>query len=144
MELTLPVRENMWWDKMQREKEKHMVLIHGGGHGAWCWYKVAALLQSSGHRVTALDMAASGIHPKQAEELNSISEYYEPLMEFLESLDAEERVILVGHSLGWIGMALAMESFPEKIAAAVFVSTLMPSPDLSLFTLSQEVLYFIF
>ncbi|XP_017425999.1 methyl jasmonate esterase 1 isoform X1 [Vigna angularis] len=123
---------------MQREKEKHLVLIHGGGHGAWCWYKVAALLKSSGHRVTALDMAASGIHPKQAEELNSISEYYEPLMEFLESLDAEERVILVGHSLGGIGMSLAMESFPEKIAAAVFVSTLMPSPDLSLFTLSQE------
>jgi len=99
------------------------------------------LLKSSGHKVTALDMAASGIHPKQAEELNSISEYYEPLMEFLESLDGEERVILVGHSLGGVGVSLAMEKFPEKIAATVFVSSWMPSPDLSFFTLSQEVLY---
>ncbi|KAL9327693.1 hypothetical protein ACSQ67_002696 [Phaseolus vulgaris] len=112
--------------------------MDGGGHGAWCWYKVAALLKSSGHQVTALDMAASGIHPKQAEELNSISEYFEPLMEFVESLAAEERVILVGHSLGGIGMCLAMEKFPKKIAAAVFVNTWMPGPDLSLLTLSQE------
>jgi len=124
---------------MEREKERHLVLVHGGGHGAWCWYKVAALLKSSGIKVTALDMAASGIHPKQAEELNSISEYYEPLMEFLRSLDAEEQVILVGHSMGGIGMCLAMEKFPKKIAAAVFANTSMPGPDLSLYTLAQEV-----
>ena len=46
------------------KREMHFVLIHGACHGAWCWYKVATLLKSSGHKVIALDVAASGIHPK--------------------------------------------------------------------------------
>ncbi|GMN75579.1 hypothetical protein TIFTF001_056325, partial [Ficus carica] len=41
----------------------HFVLVHGTCHGAWCWYKVAAQLKSTGHKVTALDLATSGIHP---------------------------------------------------------------------------------
>ncbi|XP_052111646.1 putative inactive methylesterase 20 [Arachis duranensis] len=111
------------------ENKKHFVLVHGACHGAWCWYKVSALLKSGGHRVTALDMAASGIHPKKVQKLASITEYVEPLMELLESLpsESEERVILVGHSLGGICISMAMEMFPNKIAAAVFVASFMPS-----------------
>ena len=124
---------------MEKDK-KHFVLVHGACHGAWCWYKVAALLKSAGHQVTALDMAASGIHPKQVQELNSITEYFEPLMEFLDSLPPEERVILVGHSMGGICISVAMEMFPKKIAAGVFVSAFMPSPEQGFVTLVQEVL----
>ncbi|VAH64903.1 unnamed protein product [Triticum turgidum subsp. durum] len=36
------------------------------------------------------------------------------------------RVVLVGHSLGGVNVALACELFPEKIAAAVFVAAFMP------------------
>lgn len=39
---------------------KHFVLVHGLCHGAWCWYKLAPLLEAAGHRVTAVDLAASG------------------------------------------------------------------------------------
>ena len=39
---------------------KHFVLVHGLCHGAWSWYKVTTALESAGHRVTALDLAASG------------------------------------------------------------------------------------
>ncbi|RVW57637.1 Salicylic acid-binding protein 2 [Vitis vinifera] len=42
------------------KRERHFVLVHGACHGAWCWYKVATLLRSAGHRVTALDLAAAG------------------------------------------------------------------------------------
>ncbi|RYR23880.1 hypothetical protein HN51_046193 [Arachis hypogaea] len=114
-------------ERVAMENKKHFVLVHGACHGAWCWYKVSALLKSDGHRVTALDMAASGIHPKKVQELASITEYVEPLMELLESLPSEERVILVGHSLGGICISMAMEMFPNKIAAAVFVAAFMPS-----------------
>lgn len=47
--------------KSSSEKQGHFVLVHG----AWCWYKVATLLQSAGHRATALDLGASVVHPKQ-------------------------------------------------------------------------------
>ncbi|XP_057762682.1 methyl jasmonate esterase 1-like [Arachis stenosperma] len=127
-------------EKESNKKRRHFVLVHGACHGGWCWYKVSALLKSGGHKVTAPDMAASGIHPKKVEELASITEYVEPLMELLESLpsESEERVILVGHSFGGICISMAMEMFPKKIAAAVFLSAFMPSPDRGFLTLYQE------
>lgn len=113
-------------------KAKHFVLVHGACHGAWCWYKVATLLKSAGHLVTTLEMAGSGIHPKRWEELQSISNYFEPLIEFMSSLAPEDKVILVGHSLGGMCLSVAMEKFPDKISAAVFVTALMHSPTLTL------------
>ncbi|XVF15637.1 hypothetical protein REPUB_Repub09cG0171500 [Reevesia pubescens] len=120
------------------KKERHFVLVHGAFHGAWCWYKVATLLKSSGHNVTAPDLAASGVHPKQVHELHSISDYYEPLMEFMASLPAEKRVILVDHSLGGISLSAAMERFPEKVSVAVFSTAMMPGPDFSYASIRKE------
>ena len=118
---------------------RHFVLVHGACHGGWCWYKVATLLKYGGHRVTALDLAAAGANGKQLHELNSISDYYEPLMKFMTSLVNGEKVILVAHSLGGVSVSVAMEKFPHKIYAAVFVSALMPGPGFGLPTVLQEV-----
>ncbi|KAJ9177200.1 hypothetical protein P3X46_012439 [Hevea brasiliensis] len=117
---------------------RHFVLVHGACHGAWCWYKVSALLKSAGHSVTALDMAASGVHPKQIHELRSFLDYFEPLMEFMASLPPEERVVLVGHSLGGVGLSVAMEKFPEKISAGVFAAATMAGPDFDFKTIAQK------
>ena len=70
----------------------NFVLIHGGSHGAWCWYKVATMLKSTGHNVTTIELAASGINPIQVQDIHSISKYYEPLMIFMESLPPKEKV----------------------------------------------------
>ncbi|WCJ31050.1 Methyl jasmonate esterase 1 [Euphorbia peplus] len=118
--------------------EKHYVLVHGACHGAWCWYKVAALLKSAGNRVTCLDMAASGVHPKQLDDIHSFSDYFEPLMDFMMFLEDDQKVILVGHSMGGFGLTLAMEKFPQKISAAVFATAFMPGPQLGYGTLQDE------
>ncbi|KAI6695281.1 hypothetical protein NL676_022991 [Syzygium grande] len=122
----------------QTQRERHFVLVHGACHGAWCWYRVSTLLRSSGHKVTALDMAASGVNPKQAQGLNSIVEYVEPLLEFLEGLPQEEKVILVGHSMGGLVLSMAMERYPEKVDVAVFAAALMPGPELSIRSIGEE------
>ncbi|CAA2981296.1 salicylic acid-binding 2-like [Olea europaea subsp. europaea] len=120
------------------EKQKHFVLVHGACHGAWCWYKLVTLLRSKGHRVTVLDMAAAGVHPKRLEELTSFTDYCSPLLEFMAALAPDERMILVGHSLGGICISLAMERFPRKIEVAVFVAAFMPGPELDILATSQE------
>ncbi|CAB4317880.1 unnamed protein product [Prunus armeniaca] len=117
--------------------QKHFVLVHGAGHGAWCWYKVSTLLTSIGHNVTALDLAASGVNPKQVQQLHSLLDYVEPLMRFMKSLPPKERVILVGHSMGGAAISIAMEKFPEKIYIAVFGTAIMPSPALDYLNLSS-------
>ena len=112
--------------KKQRQHH-HFVLVHGFGHGAWCWYKVATALSSAGHRVTALDMAACGASPARAEEVASFEEYSRPLLDAVAALPGAEKVVLVAHSFGGQSLALAMERYPEKVAVAVFVTATMPA-----------------
>ncbi|XP_010026416.2 probable esterase PIR7A [Eucalyptus grandis] len=125
-------------ENKETRREKHFVLVHGACHGAWCWYRVVTLLKSSDYKVTALDMATSGVHPKQAQELNSIVEYVEPLFEFLEGLPQEKKVILVGHSMGGLCLSMAMERFPEKVDVAVFAAAIMPGPELSFHSIREQ------
>ena len=119
--------------------KKHFVLVHGAGHGAWCWYKLATLLNSTGHNVTTLDLAASGINQIQVQHVHSFSDYVEPLIKFLGSLPPKERVILVGHSMGGAVISIAMERFPEKIAAAVYATAVMPGPALSYLSILEKI-----
>ncbi|GMJ00650.1 ARABIDOPSIS THALIANA METHYL ESTERASE 10, methyl esterase 10 [Hibiscus trionum] len=122
------------------ELAKHFVLVHGSCHGAWSWYKLVPLLKSGGHNVTAIDLAGSGVDPQQVNTLRSISDYMKPLREFMGLLPDEERVVLVGHSLGGLAISQAMERFPHKISAAVFVTAAMPGPTLDVSILIQKAL----
>ncbi|KAK4340278.1 hypothetical protein RND71_041740 [Anisodus tanguticus] len=61
-------------------------------------------------------------------------------MEFMTSLLADEKVVLVSHSFGGFAISKAMESFPENISVAVFVNALMPGPTLNATTSVTGVL----
>ncbi|KAJ4965541.1 hypothetical protein NE237_017390 [Protea cynaroides] len=104
----------------------HFVLVHGVCHGGWCWYKVKPLLESAGHRVTAIDLLASGINMAKIDEVHTMADYTEPLIELMDSVRPGEKVILVGHSLGGFNLAIAMDRFPHKISVAVFLTAQMP------------------
>uniref|UniRef100_A0A0D9V6L8 AB hydrolase-1 domain-containing protein n=1 Tax=Leersia perrieri TaxID=77586 RepID=A0A0D9V6L8_9ORYZ len=105
---------------------KHLVLVHGACIGGWSYFKVAARLRSAGYRVTAPDMAASGVDPRPMRDVPTFRDYTAPLLGLLGSLPPGEKVVLVGHSLGGVNVALAAELFPDKIAAAVFLCAFMP------------------
>nr|POE98930.1 methylesterase 10 [Quercus suber] len=72
--------------------------VHGVCHGSWCWYRLIALFKQAGHRVTALDLGACGINPKELNDITSIWDYVHSMMEFMAFLPQGESVILVGHS----------------------------------------------
>lgn len=105
----------------KEQKLHHFVLVHGMNHGAWCWYKAATALRRAGHRATALDMAGCGVSPACIEEVRTFEEYSRPLLETLAALPPSERAVLVAHSHGGYSVALAVERFPEKVAAAVLI-----------------------
>ncbi|XP_062102142.1 methylesterase 10-like [Humulus lupulus] len=120
-------------DQQEEMRATHFVLVHGACHGAWCWYKLMSLLKvetgNSNHhvQVTALDLGASGINPKLLDEVPTVDDYVQPLMEFMASLPEDHRVILVGHSYAGLCISLAMEKFPHKISLAVFLTAYMPN-----------------
>ncbi|XP_058077665.1 probable esterase PIR7A [Magnolia sinica] len=112
---------------MTAESNEHFVLVHGGGHGAWSWYKLSTLLTSAGHQVTAIDLAACGVHPKRINEIGSFHDYTRQLMDLMASLPPHKRVILVGYSFNGVVLSLDMERFLEKISVAVFATAMMPT-----------------
>jgi pimeloyl-ACP methyl ester carboxylesterase len=111
---------------MNQKQQKHFVMVHGVCVGAWSWYKLKPQLESVGHKVTAIDLAACGINTNKIEDVHTFVDYAKPLLDFLASLDPNEKVVLVGHSFGGVSIALAMEKFPEKIAVGIFLAAFIP------------------
>lgn len=104
------------------------MLVHGLFHEACCWYKVVSHLRLASYRVTAVDLGSSWVHPSRLEDVATFSDYIQPLIQLLESLSAEERVVLVGHNYIGLAIAPAMETgevFTHCIG--VFISAYMPN-----------------
>nr|GEW29922.1 hypothetical protein [Tanacetum cinerariifolium] len=109
------------------DKQKHFVLVHGLCHGAWCWFKVKPLLEAAGHHVSVFDLSASGsMDTKVIQNVTTFCDYTRPLLDFMATIPSSEKVVLVGHSLGGMKIALAMENFPEKVSLAIFLTAYMP------------------
>ncbi|KAH9781233.1 putative methylesterase 12 [Citrus sinensis] len=106
---------------------KKFVLIHGEGFGAWCWYKTVASLEEVGLIPTALDLKGSGIDLSDTNSVTTLAEYSKPLLDYLENLLEDEKVILVGHSSGGACVSYALEHFPQKISKAIFLCATMVS-----------------
>uniref|UniRef100_A0A1J3GZH0 Putative methylesterase 12, chloroplastic n=1 Tax=Noccaea caerulescens TaxID=107243 RepID=A0A1J3GZH0_NOCCA len=106
---------------------KKFILVHGEGFGAWCWYKTIASLEESGLSPVTVDLAGSGFNMTDANSVSTLEEYSEPLIELLQNLPEEEKVILVGHSTGGACVSYALERFPEKISKAIFLCATMVS-----------------
>lgn len=79
--------------KLDDLETNHFVLVHGGGFGAWCWYKTIALLEEGGFKVSAIDLTGSGIHTFDPNSITSLSQYVKPLTDFLEKLAEGEKVL---------------------------------------------------
>ncbi|KAK6258465.1 Alpha/beta hydrolase fold-1 - like 10 [Theobroma cacao] len=107
-------------------RAKHFVLVHGLGHGAWFWYKLKPLVESAGHRVTTVELAASGINMEAIQDVGTFHKYTKPLLELLASNPPIEKVIVGVQSLGAVNLALAMDELPHKISVGVFLTAFMP------------------
>jgi pimeloyl-ACP methyl ester carboxylesterase len=95
------------------------VLVHGAFHGAWCWYKLAALLEARGHSVTATDLPGHGRNRVSATP-PTLQGYVDHVAALLRA--APEPVVLVGHSMGGAVITGAAEAAPEKISKLVYLT----------------------
>lgn len=116
---------------------KHFVLVHGGGFGAWCWYKSMAFLKEAGFEADAIDLTGSGIDATDSNSITSFAQYVKPLVDFLENLGDGQKVILVGHDFGGFCVSYVMELFPSKVSKAIFVAAAMLTSGQSTLTAFQ-------
>jgi pimeloyl-ACP methyl ester carboxylesterase len=89
-------------------------LVHGAGHGAWCWERLIPILEALGHRVFAMDLPcqdpAAGVR-RYAEVVD-------------RAIPPVNDLVLVGHSLGGLTVPLVAASRPVR--RLVFLCALIP------------------
>jgi pimeloyl-ACP methyl ester carboxylesterase len=112
------------------------ILIHGGGHGGWCWERITPLLENHGHHVVTPDLPGLGSDRTPPSEV-SLERWGRFVADLVEA--GSDPVILAGHSLGGLAISQAAEYIPERVMVLVYISALLPRNGLSAFDLVSKV-----
>lgn len=75
------------------------VLVHGAGHGAWCWRRVAVRLRAAGHEVFIPTMTGVGERVHLLSPAVGLATMVQDVVAVIESEELTD-VVLVGHSFG--------------------------------------------
>lgn len=98
------------------------VLVHGSGHGAWCWDRIVPLLEAKGHHAMAVDLPGNGHDDTPLADV-TLETYADHVCAALDSLDGP--AVLVGHSLGGISISRAAELRPDRVAVLVYLTAVL-------------------
>ncbi|MGH2469054.1 MAG: alpha/beta fold hydrolase, partial [Chloroflexota bacterium] len=108
--------------------------VHGGGHGGWCYQRVARLLQSAGHVVYAPTLTGLGERAHLLSADVDLDMHIRDVVTMLQFEDLHE-VILVGHSYGGMVVTGVADQMPERITHLVYLDAFLPQDGQSLYDL---------
>lgn len=106
-------------------KLKPIVLVHGAGHGGWCWRDVRNILQKRGFEVYTPTL--TGLGEKVHLRTPSIG-LYTHITDIVNLIDFEEldRVVLVGHSYAGAVITGACDARKSKMAHIIDIDGSVP------------------
>ncbi len=107
------------------------VLVHGGGHGGWCYGRLAPLLRAEGHSVFAPTLTGCGERAHLLTPGVGLDTHIEDLVRVLHYEDLTD-AILVGHSYGGMVITGAADRVPERVGQLVYLDGAIPEDGESL------------
>ncbi len=107
------------------------VLVHGGGHGGWCYQRVARMLQSAGHAVHAPTLTGLGERSHLVGPQVDLDLHIRDITAVLHFEDLRE-VILVGHSYGGMVITGAADRAADRVGRLVYLDAANPADGQSL------------
>jgi pimeloyl-ACP methyl ester carboxylesterase len=107
------------------------VLVHGGGHGGWCYQPVARLLRAKGHEVYAPSLTGLGEREHLFRCGVDLDCHIEDIVKLLHFEDLH-RVILVGHSYGGMVITGAADRAIDRVGHLVYLDAATPADGQSL------------
>jgi len=99
---------------------RHVVLVHGAWHGAWCWSAVQAELDRRGVPSIAIDLPGHGASMAPLTDLHGDARCVVETLEVLRRRGIDDPV-LVGHSYGGAVISQAAVFHPD-VAHLVYVA----------------------
>jgi pimeloyl-ACP methyl ester carboxylesterase len=104
------------------------VLVHGGGHGGWCWQRLARELRSRGHEVWTPTLTGFGERRHLDDEDLTFDTFVTDIAAVLEYEDLRD-VVLVGHSMGGVIVPRVAEVARDRIRAVVWMAAVVLDDD---------------
>ncbi|MGF7238700.1 MAG: alpha/beta fold hydrolase [Frankia sp.] len=101
------------------------VLVHGGGHGGWCYQRVARLLRSAGHEVHTPTMTGLAERSHLLRPGIDLDLHIHDITALLHYEDLRD-VILVGHSYGGMVITGAADRAADRIGRLVYLDAANP------------------
>jgi pimeloyl-ACP methyl ester carboxylesterase len=103
---------------------KTFVLVHGGGHGGWCWQRMASVLRNRGHQVWTPTLTGFGERHHLDHGQITFETMTTDVAAVLEFEDLHD-VVLVGHSMGGVIVPRVAEVSTERVARVVFMAAVV-------------------
>jgi pimeloyl-ACP methyl ester carboxylesterase len=101
------------------------VLVHGGGHGGWCYQRVARLLRSAGHQVYTPTLTGLGERSHLLSPAIDLDLHIADVVAVLDYEDLRD-VILVGHSYGGMVITGVADRAAERVGRIVYLDAATP------------------
>lgn len=115
------------------------VLVHGGGHGGWCYQPVARRLQAKGHVVYAPSLTGLGDRAHLVRSDIDLDFHINDVVKLLHFEDLTN-VILVGHSYGGMVITGVADRVPDRVGHRVYLDAAYPAEGDSLAQTAPMVL----
>lgn len=101
------------------------VLVHGGGHGGWCYSPVSERLRAQGHHVLAPSLSGCGDKAHQLHGGINLETHITDIVRLLEYEDLRD-VILVGHSYGGMVITGVGDRAADRVGHLVYLDAANP------------------
>jgi pimeloyl-ACP methyl ester carboxylesterase len=115
------------------------VLVHGGGHGGWCYQRVARLLRAEGHEVYTPTLTGLGERAHLLDKRVDLHRHVEDVVAVLDFEDLDD-VVLVGHSYGGMVITGAADRAAARVGRLVFLDAANPVNHQSLVDVSGPII----
>jgi pimeloyl-ACP methyl ester carboxylesterase len=117
------------------------VLVHGGGHGGWCYQQVARRLRGDGHHVHTPTLSGLAERSHLLSPTIDLDTHIRDITSLLFYEDLSD-VVLVGHSYGGMVVTGVADAVPERVQRLVYLDAATPSNGQSLADVSPALMQY--
>jgi pimeloyl-ACP methyl ester carboxylesterase len=114
------MRDKRRGDRGEERLMATYVLVHGAGHGGWCYQRVARRLRAAGHEVYTPSLTGLGERVHLLTPAVGLDTHIADVVSLLEHEDLRD-VILAGHSYGGIVITGAADRARDRVGQLVYL-----------------------